>query len=106
MSEVNPYDVQAGPELDRWIHLHVMDQCSGDCPLYSTDDKAARQVLAALKSTSGRTVVVGRTALRQKRWFARYETDESDGTEVLASTLPLAICRLALLHSLRSRNSF
>jgi hypothetical protein len=32
-----------------------------------------------------------------KRFFARYDSDPSTATEVLAETEPLAICRLALI---------
>ena len=98
MSDLNPYTVQAGPELDSVIHLRVMRQTGSVFPPYSSDEKAAKRVLARLRSDSKRTVVVGQTALRKKRWFARYETNASDGTEVLAETLELAICRLALLR--------
>ncbi len=99
MSEVNPYQIAAGRELDQLIHVHFMEQTAQDVPPYSSEDKFARQVLSKLKASSGKTIVVGRTALRKKRWFARYESDASDGTEVLAETLPLAICRLALLRA-------
>lgn len=102
MSAMNPYNIQAGPELDRLIHVRVMGQPEGDAPAYSSDETLARRVLGRLKADSGRTVVVGRTALRRgRRYFARYETDPSDGTEVLAETLSLAICRLALLRTLK-----
>ncbi len=103
-SDVNPYEIAAGPDLDRLVHRHVMGQNDGELPPYSTDEKAARQVLSRLKSFSGKTVVTGRTALRKKRWFARYESDASDGTEVLAETLALAICRLALLRAMSREN--
>ena len=96
--EVNPYQLPQGPDLDRLVHVQVMGRTDQNPPPYSTDEKAARQVLAKLRSTADRTVVTGRTALRKKRWFARYESDASDGTEVLAETLALAICRLALLR--------
>ena len=98
MAEIDPYHVQAGRELDQMVHLQVMRQNDNDCPHYSTDEKAARRVLAQLKAISSATVITGQTSLRKKPWFARYETDASDGTEVLADTLPLAICRLALLR--------
>jgi hypothetical protein len=98
MQETDPYKIPAGPELDQLIHQEVMGQGLGDCPLYSSDESAARQVLAQLKA-SGLHVVVGRTLLRSRKWFARYETNPSDGTEVWAETSALAICRLALLHT-------
>jgi len=100
MTDVNPYEVPAGPELDQIIHQRVMGLSETTCPPYSTDEKSSRRVLARIKGLGGRTVLVGRTAIRSKRWFARYESNASDGTEVLAETLPLAICRLALLRTL------
>jgi hypothetical protein len=101
MSELNPYQIPAGAELDQLIHLRVMDQTDPDCPPYSTDETAARRVLTRLRHVSGRSVVVGRTSMRRQRWFARYETDPSDGTEVLAETMELAICRLALIRAFK-----
>ena len=68
------------------------------------DEKEARRVLARLKAITGRSVIVGQTALRKTRWFARYETDPSDGTEVLAESQALAICRLALLHAAKEQD--
>jgi hypothetical protein len=44
------------------------------------------------------SVVVGRTGLPGRTWFARYERNAMDGTEVFANTFALAICRLALLR--------
>ena len=104
MSEINPYRYPAGTELDRLIQRQIMGLGDEDCPPYSTDERAARQVLTKLKSSSGKSIVVGKTALRQTRWFARYETDASDGTEVLAESLALAICRLALLRAVKGNN--
>jgi hypothetical protein len=43
-------------------------------------------------------VIVGRTTLPGRTWFARYERNQMDGTEVFADTFALAICRLALLR--------
>jgi hypothetical protein len=96
---VNPYEIPAGPELDRLVHRQVMEEMDSEPPAYSSDEKASRRVLARVKALGGTRVVVGQTALRKKRWFARYESNSSDGTEVLAETLPLAICRLALLRT-------
>lgn len=101
MHEINPYRIQAGPELDRLVHIHVMRQPNPEIPPYSTDEKESRRVLNKLKTDLGRTVITGRTAMRKQTWFARYETNPSDGTEVLAETLELAICRLALVRASR-----
>jgi hypothetical protein len=105
MTEVNPYEIPAGPELDQLIHHRVMGQSDTTYPPYSTDEKTSRRVLTRIRGLGGRTVRVGRTAIRGKRWFARYESNASDGTEVLAETLPLAICRLALLRTLAAEGS-
>lgn len=99
MSDINPYRLPAGADLDRLVQRQVMGLPLEQCPPYSTDEKAARQVLAKLRSACSKNIVVGKTSLRKTRWFARYETNPSDGTEVLAESLPLAICRLALLRA-------
>jgi hypothetical protein len=104
MFDADPYHVQAGCELDQLIHSCVMGQTSGTPPAYSSDQQASRSVLAALKEITGAKVLVGRTYLRDRRWFARYETDPSDGTEVFADTAALAICRLALLHAAKTES--
>ena len=43
-------------------------------------------------------IIVGRTSLAGRTWFARYERNAMDGTEVFANTFALAVCRLALLR--------
>ena len=50
----------------------------------------------------GYPVSTGETRIRTRRYFARLETGPSTATEVLAETLPLALCRLALVLSMRS----
>ena len=96
----DPYRAQAGPELDAFIHTRVMNQTAppGDSPEYSSQDKHAKRVLAALKAAGRASVITGRTDLEGRSWFARFETDAMDGTEVFADTFALAICRLALLR--------
>ena len=95
----DPYKAQAGPELDTVIHLRLMNQpvSNEPCPAYSTEDKLAKRVLSKLR-TGRSAVIVGRTELEGRTWFARYERNAMDGTEVFASTFALAICRLALLR--------
>jgi hypothetical protein len=105
MFEADPYRIQAGPELDQLIHALVMSQKSEPPPLYSSDESAARAVLAKLKENCSGRVIVGNTRLRDKKWFARYETNPSDGTEVFADTEALAICRLALLRARKEATS-
>ena len=99
MLQNDPYQAQAGPELDAFIHLRVMKQTAPGavCPAYSSEDKQAKRVLSTLR-TGRPSVIVGRTSLVGRTWFARYERDAMDGTEVFAATFALAICRLALLR--------
>ncbi len=97
--ESDPYKAQAGPELDALIHVRLMKQAvaAEPCPAYSTDDIPAKRVLARLR-TGKPSVIVGRTKLEGRTWFARYERNAMDGTEVFADTFALAICRLAVLR--------
>jgi hypothetical protein len=97
--EDDPYRVEAGPELDAIIHGRLMRRtvAAGPCPGYSTDDKLAKQVLSTLRMGKP-SVIVGRTSLPGRTWFARYERNAMDGTEVFANSFALAICRLALLR--------
>lgn len=98
----DPYTSQAGADLDARIHQHFMKAAGpadpAACPRYSTEIREAKKVLGRLKVVYGRPVVLGRTSLADRMWFVRVMTDSHRGTEVLASSLPLAICRLALLH--------
>jgi hypothetical protein len=103
MSSGNPYQAVAGPALDALIHSRIMGG-TGRAPAYSSDENAAELVLAKLRESVGVAVVVGRTRLRRQGWFARYESDPSDGTETLGDTKPLAICRLALVNAAKSGN--
>ena len=95
----DPYRITAGAELDEVIHGRVMEKAVGAriYPAYSTDDKVAKQLLSRIRTGKTR-VVVGRTSLVGRTWFARYEGNAMDGTEVFADTFALAICRLALLR--------
>jgi hypothetical protein len=96
--ELSPYRATPGPEFDAVIHKQVMAEpaVALACPRYSTDFTQARKVLAKLRSSYATAVVFGETSLADRRWFARIESKR--GVEVLAETLPLAICRLALLR--------
>lgn len=94
----DPYHMPAGPELDRLIQEWVMNKPGQECPAYSTDEGEADRVLERLETVPRLDVTVGRTSRRSGKWFARYESDPSDGTEVWAESRALAICRLALLQ--------
>jgi hypothetical protein len=98
MEITDPYQAQPGETLDLAIHSQVFGVSGVDnCPPYSTDDKESNKVKRALKSEFGVTINTGKTQIRSKPYFARYGSDPSTSTEVVAETLPLAICRVALL---------
>jgi hypothetical protein len=97
---INPYQVPAGPELDELIHERIFRE-SSNALSYSTSMKFADKLRARIKTLYGCRVVVGETQLRAKPYFARFESGPSTSTEVLADSVPLALCRLALLLSER-----
>ena len=102
MEITDPYQAQPGEALDHAIHTQVLGMSdTGACPSYSTDDSECNKVKRALKSDFGVPIKTGKTQIRTKPYFARYGSDPSTSTEVLAETLPLAICRVALLIAQR-----
>lgn len=103
---LDPYHAPAGRELDQFIECYVMGKSSGsNCPKYSTDKEAAETLKAAVESAFGVRMLIGRTRIKRTPWFARYEIDPGNPTEVLAETYPLAICRLAALRAERARSA-
>jgi hypothetical protein len=102
---INPYTLPAGPALDAFVHRLVLEKKTEEpCPSYSTDPAEAERVRAQIKARFGAVITTGKTRITTRPWFARYGTDPSGSTEVLAETLPLAICRLALLRVSRESN--
>jgi hypothetical protein len=99
IKDVNPYTFPAGPELDEVIHRRLFGQKTENesIPGYSTNPADSARVRSKLKSNYGHPIVVGQTRMANRRFFARYDSDPSTATEVLAETEPLALCRLALL---------
>lgn len=97
---VDLYRIEAGPELDRLVHEKVFRaEPSHSIPLYSTDEELAKRVYHEIRKRFDSSVVIGKTrGSNAKRYFARYGSDPSTSTEVLAETLPLAICRMAALR--------
>jgi len=84
--------------MDKAIHEKLFGESSANgCPAYSTDEKEAHRVRRKLKSAYTTSIKTGTTRTRTKPFFARYGSDPSTSTEVLAETFPLAVCRLALL---------
>jgi hypothetical protein len=96
-ARINPYQVDEGPELDRFIHCHLfkIGDESGTIPAYSSDESASAKVKARLRALRGHAVLVGPVRGREKKYFARLESDPSTSTECIARTQPLALCRLA-----------
>ncbi len=100
MSKQNPYFLSSGVELDEKVHLQVFGlKETNDCPDYSVSQKMAERVRVKLVKRFKIPIVFGETSIRtrDRRFFARWETDPSTSTEVLAESIPLAICRLAIL---------
>ena len=104
IKDQNPYSFPTGPELDEIIHRRLFGQNgeNGRPPSYSTNVSESSKVRTRLKSNYGHPIIVGQTRMAMKRFFARYDSDPSTATEVLAETEPLAICRLALILLKRS----
>ena len=98
MASLNPYTVKASEVLDREIHEHIHgESAEGSPPPYSSNDREAERLRRRLKSDYGTSITTGKTRIKSKPYFARYGSDPSTSTEVLADTYPLSICRLALL---------
>jgi hypothetical protein len=98
MKKTDAYRAQEGEATDKLIHEMLFGELNGiECPPYSSSNQEASRVLRQLKRNFKTSIVTGRTQSRLKPYFARYGTDVSTSTEVLAETLALAICRLALL---------
>jgi hypothetical protein len=95
----NPYKASPGPQTDRAIHRRYFVSDGTVLP-YSTDDEAAFKLRARIKVVYGYPVQVGETKTRPRQYFARFESGPSTATEVLAETLPLAVCRLGLVIGL------
>ena len=98
---INPYKIPAGVELDALIHARIFREESSFPLEYSSNPRLAEKVRVRIKVLFGFPVVTGQTRLKATPYFARFESGPSSSTEVLADTIPLAICRLALLLSER-----
>jgi hypothetical protein len=98
----DPFHAPAGKELDAHIHYRILKQAlTPECPRYSTDSEAAEILRRYIESAFGVRVVSGRTSTSKLPWFARYEIDQGNPTEVLGDTYPVVICRLAILRANR-----
>ena len=101
MTEPDYYRIAAGSELDQLVHRKLFRTDTFErCPRYSEDENDAKRALKKLKSTIEPNVTIGKTrSSKSKRYFARYGSDPSTSTEVLAESLPLAICRMIALRT-------
>jgi hypothetical protein len=97
---LNPYHVPPGPELDGYIHQVVLHEI-GPCPSYSSRTSDANLLKRWIEEKYDLKITIGKSTVSKKPWFARYEIDEGNPTEVLAETYPLVICRLVLLRVMR-----
>jgi hypothetical protein len=99
IDEINPYTLGPGSETDLLLHKRFFAGrgSSENVPSYTTDESASERLRARLKAVYGHPIVVGQTRMKSRRFFARYDSDPSTSTEVLAPSIPLAICRLAVL---------
>jgi hypothetical protein len=96
----NIYKFPASEELNKVIHHDILHKES-PIPDYSGEKDAAQSLERELRRTLPAKIVVGRVRRPVGHWFARYESDPSTATEVVAETYPLAISRLAVLCSSR-----
>ena len=98
MESIDPYKMPAGANLDRRIHRELFAGQPGETvPSYSTDLDSSQLVVKGLREKYGVEISCGRTRWSKRPWFARWGSDTSTSTEVIAETLPIAICRLALI---------
>lgn len=98
----DPFHAAPGRELDAHVPHQILNQpLSSTYPKYSSDPSAANVLRKHLETSKSLRITVGKTATRPSAWFARYEIDKGNPTEVLADSYPVAICRLAILRSNR-----
>jgi len=85
--------------LDESIYVNLMDY-GITRQEFSTDVKAAKNLVKLLRKHLGTRVETGKAS--RGKYYARYGTDPSTSTEVLAETMPLAVSRMALLALTKS----
>ena len=95
---MNLYHFPAGAELDRLIHLKLFRPKEKEpSPPYSIREDEVSTIAKRLEEVYERKIVTGTLRVRPRKYFARYESGPSTATEVVAETLPLAVCRLAVI---------
>ena len=94
------YKLQASNFLDESIYVNLMDY-GIERQEFSTDVKAAKYLVKVLRKPLGTKVETGKAS--RGKYYARYGTDPSTTTEVLAETFPLAVSRMAMLALNKTR---
>ncbi len=99
LSAIDPFKVEASPILDEVIHQNLFpDSQEDECPSYSSRRRNGLQVADELETIFGISIRLGRLRVKEhKMYFARAGRDKESATEVLAVSLSLAICRLAII---------
>ena len=99
LSAIDPFKVEASAALDALIHEHLFDGTDSEsCPTYSSRRQNGLQVADKLEDHYGLNIRLGRLRVKEHRmYFARAGRDKDTASEILAVSLSLAICRLAVL---------
>ena len=99
LSSIDPFKVEASPGLDAVIHEELFEGDENiECPSYSSRRQSGLKVASKLEIHYGIIVRLGRLRVKEhKMYFARAGTDKDTSTEILAVSLSLAICRLAIV---------
>lgn len=105
LNSIDPFKVEASQELDGVIHRELFRASSDDAfPNYSSRRQNGLLVAERIEDDYGIDVKLGRLRVKQhKMYFARAGRDKETATEILAVSLSLAICRLAILLLQKSR---
>ncbi len=99
LNSIDPFKVEASAVLDAVIHKSLFpDSEEEECPSYSSRRQNGLQVAEELEALFGISIRLGRLRVKEhKMYFARAGREKESATEILAVSLSLAICRLAVL---------
>jgi len=102
--------LQPGPELDRLIHKHVFGK-TGRCKTWSTSN-AGFEIFGAASIVGGRRLATDPDFNKDRPfWAGTVELSQAEGdvpayvttTRVFCTTLPLALCKAALISIFNSK---
>ncbi len=98
LNQIDATKVDASRELDAFIHETLFDWDEDiPCPTYSSRRPNGMMVAARLEELYGIPIRLGRLRVQDhKMYFARAGVQKETSTEMLAVTLSLAVCRLAI----------